>query len=230
MKNEQAQAKSFSQFGEDQLIWEYFGEKADGFFIEVGANHPIELSQTWLLEQHGWHGLLVEPLPHCCERLRAVRHQSIVCETAVGAPEEVGEATLYVAAADAWSKLGGASRDTPPANAIRVSVQTLESICREHKVQALDFLSIDVEGMEVSVLKGFDLATRRPALVLLEDHLETIDLCLYMWSTGYRLAKRSGCNNWWIPAGAAPPGQSFREKASLWNRILFRKPFSKLSR
>src|SRR5258705_11160446 len=88
---------SFAQNREDVIAWEYFDRKTDGFFVEVGANHPTELSQTWFLEQHGWKGILVEPLPACCEKLRAIRTNSVVCEAAAGAPEQVGEATLNVA-------------------------------------------------------------------------------------------------------------------------------------
>ena len=224
------QSRSFAQFGEDILAWEYFGRKTHGFFIEVGANHPTDLSQTWFLEQQGWGGLLVEPLPQCCRQLRQVRSRSIVCETAVGAPEQVGEATLHIAAADAWSRLSEPDRGTPVVADVRVPVRTLESLCQEHHVPRIDFLSVDVEGMELSVLRGFDLAERRPSLIVLEDHLDTIELCLFMWRAGYRLTKRTGCNNWWIPREARPLPQTWRERASLWNRILFRNTLSKLKR
>ena len=136
-----AESESVAQHGEDLIVWEYFGGKRDGFFIEVGAYDPKKLSHTWLLVQRGWRGLLVEPLPQCCEKLRAARPNSIVCETAAGAPEQAGETTFNVAKADAWSKMtpfggsGGTLRET-----IRVKVSTLDSLCREHNVQTIDFL------------------------------------------------------------------------------------------
>ena len=46
---------------QDELVWEFFGRRRAGFFLEVGANHPTQGSQTWLLEQNGWRGILVEP-------------------------------------------------------------------------------------------------------------------------------------------------------------------------
>src|SRR5205085_11315571 len=60
---------SYSQYGEDVLLWHYFGEKKNGFFVEAGANHPTKCSQTWLFEQNGWKGILVEPIPRNCEVL-----------------------------------------------------------------------------------------------------------------------------------------------------------------
>ena len=108
-----ASLESYAQNQEDILAWDYFDHKTDGFFVEVGANHPTELSQTWFLEQRGWKGILVEPLPACCEKLRAVRKNSIICEAAAGAPEQVGEATLNVAQSDVWSHLGEENKELP---------------------------------------------------------------------------------------------------------------------
>ncbi len=48
---------------ERQLVRKFFGD-TPGFFVEVGANHPIEGSQSWHLEQRGWRGILVEPQPN----------------------------------------------------------------------------------------------------------------------------------------------------------------------
>ena len=220
--------ETFAQNHEDIIAWDYFGQKTDGFFVEVGANHPTELSQTWFLEQRGWKGILVEPLPACCEKLRAVRKNSIVCEAAAGAPEQVGEATLNVAQSDVWSHLGEASKELPLAAQIKVAVRTLDSILDELHAPRVDLLSIDTEGMEIKVLRGFNLQKRRPALVLLEDHMETLDLYFYMRREGYKLIKRTGPNNWWVPAAAKALPITLQERLSIWNRIWFRHPRRRL--
>jgi len=219
---------SFAQNREDVIAWDYFARKTDGFFVEVGANHPTELSQTWFLEQRGWKGILVEPLPACCERLRAVRKNSAVCQAAAGAPNQVGEATLNVAASDAWSHLGEANQSLPVAARIKVAVRTLESILEEYRAPRVDLLSIDTEGMELKVLLGLDLPRRQPALVVLEDHMETLDLYFHMRRQGYRLVKRTGPNNWWVPAGAKAVPSTLGERFSVWNRIWFRHPRRRL--
>lgn len=220
--------KSFAQNREDLIAWEYFNRKLDGFFVEVGANDPTELSQTWFLEQQGWKGILVEPLPACCEKLRAVRKRSVICQAAAGAPEDVGEATLNVAASDVWSHLGDEDKSPPVTARIRVTVRTLESILDEHQVAGIDLLSIDTEGMELRVLRGLDLHRRRPALVLLEDHMETLDLFFHMRRQGYRLVHRTGPNNWWVPIGAKTIPRTLGERCALWNRLCFRYPRRRL--
>jgi len=220
--------ESFAQNQEDILAWEYFGHKTDGFFVEVGANHPTELNQTWLLEQRGWRGILVEPLPTCCAKLRAVRKNSLVCEAAAGAPEQVGEATLNVAESDVWSHLGEEDKGLPLAQRIKVAVRTLDSILDELKAPQIDLLSIDTEGMELNVLRGVDLGKRAPALILIEDHMETLDVYFYLRHQGYKLVKRTGANNWWVPVAARAIRMTLGERLSLWNRIWFRHPRRRL--
>jgi len=89
---------SYSQYGEDVVLWEYFGGKRDGFFLEAGANHPTTCSQTWLFEQQGWKGILIEPIGKNCENLRQHRPGSRVFQFALGAPEQRGRAQFKVAA------------------------------------------------------------------------------------------------------------------------------------
>src|ERR1043166_6956973 len=89
---------SFSQFGEDLLLWKHFGARRDGFFLEAGANHPTKCSQTFLFEQNGWRGILVEPIPQNCELLRQKRPRSRIFQFALGAPEQRGRAKFSVAA------------------------------------------------------------------------------------------------------------------------------------
>src|SRR5581483_1454482 len=220
--------QSFAQNGEDLVAWDYFERKTSGFFVEVGANDPTALSQTWFLEQRGWKGVLVEPIPACCDKLRSVRTNSIVVEAAAGAPEQDGEAMFNVAQSDVWSHLGDEDNNLPLSSRIKVKVRTLESILDEVGAPQIDLLSIDTEGMELKVLSGLNLHQRQPRLVLLEDHMESLDLFLYMKRQGYRLIKRTGPNNWWAPAGAKTLPRKMSERLSLWNRIWFKYPRKRL--
>jgi FkbM family methyltransferase len=212
---------SFAQNGEDLLAWNYFERKTDGFFVEVGANHPTRLSQTWFLEQRGWCGILVEPLPACCEELRALRKNSRVVEAAAGA--QTGEAVLNVAAADVWSHLGP-SNDTEVVARIRVAVRTLDDILTECQAPHLDLLSVDTEGMELEVLRGLNLEKHRPSLLLVEDHMDTLDVFFYLKRHGYKLIQRTPPNNWWVPADAKSLPMTLAARLSLWNLLWFRKP------
>ena len=97
--------QSYSQYGEDLILWDYFKGKPDGLFVEIGANHPTALNNTWFFEQRGWRGILIEPLPDRCRELRQLRHRSQIIEAALGAPENRGTAAFKVAAEQALSGL-----------------------------------------------------------------------------------------------------------------------------
>lgn len=215
---------SCAQHGEDLIVWEYFNRKRDGFFVEVGANDPVALSQTHMLEQQGWRGLLIEPIPSCCARLAAARPNSTVCEMAATAPEKRGTATLHIAEADAWSYLEGVSDRDMSAKKIKVKAETLETVLDLHQAPQIDLLSIDVEGAEIDVLRGLDLKKRKPSLILIEDHLDDLKIYRYLRGQNYFLGRRSGCNNWWFPQGAAVPPFSLGEKLGMWNEVWLKKP------
>lgn len=166
--------KSFSQFGEDALVWKHFGRRPNGFFVEVGANHPTELSNTWFLEQRGWSGILIEPLTEKCTLLREARKASRVFQVAIGAAEGRGLVELKIPSQDVCAMV----KVPKPKNMVAVKTETvrlatLDDILAEAGNPRIDFVSIDVEGMEMDVLRGFDLERHRPGLVMLEDHLTT---------------------------------------------------------
>ena len=71
---------------QDRAVWQFFGQKSQGFFIEVGANDPFGGSQTWLLEQNGWKGILIEPQQQFSQRLKAARPGSQVFGVACARP------------------------------------------------------------------------------------------------------------------------------------------------
>jgi hypothetical protein len=88
---------------------------------------------------------------------------------------------------------------------IEVAVQTLDEILREAGAPtAIDFVSIDVEGHEVDVLRGFDLTHWRPRLILIEDHVTNLSAHRALARAGYRLIRRTGLNGWYVPRAAAP--------------------------
>ena len=83
-------------------------------------------------------------------------------------------------------------------------MRTLDDILDEACAPApFDFLSIDVEGHELEVLSGFDLARWRPRLILIEDHVGNLDRHSFLKNSGFRLIRRCENNGWYVPRDAA---------------------------
>ena len=181
---------------EQSVVADYFRGRI-GLFVEVGAYQPIEYSQTYHLEQLGWSGILIEPLEDHAQALRANR-RARVFDVACGAPENHGiMMPMYVS--------GGLSTFRTTRNRSLLSSETklikmvtLDSILSLAGIEKIDLLSIDVEGLEVQVLRGFDMRRFKPRLVLLEDMAHDFTRHKFMRAQGYKRVRRTGNNSWYI--------------------------------
>ena len=209
---------------ETLLIWEFFDFATEGFFVEVGANDPKTLSVTWLLEKVGWRGILVEPLPDKSEALRKERPGSKVYEVAVSSEDNAGEADFFVKRALSSLQPNIKDERTVYDSVIRVKVVTLDSILEESNVSRLDLVSIDTEGTEHDVLRGFDIVKYKPSLILVEDVVYTLRVHDYLRKMGYRLFRRTGFNNWYVPMHSSRKTPAF-EKWKLFRKMYIGTPW-----
>ncbi|MFA7236962.1 MAG: FkbM family methyltransferase [Phycisphaeraceae bacterium] len=212
------------------LAQRFFDFRTSGCFIEVGANDPVKYSQTWQLEQDGWSGIPVEPVPELGDLLREKRPRSRVATVACGSPEQVGTATFHVSRNTQFSSLAGRHVDFNPdyVQSVPVQVMTLDQVIAQHAPGKIDFVSIDVEGMQLDVLRGFDLARHQPDLLLVEDHLIDFRTHRYLRRRGYQLVKRTGLNNWYVPRGRPFALTDARERFALWRKLWLRTPIRAL--
>lgn len=189
---------------EAALVRDFFGPTR-GYFVEVGANEPEKESQSFHLEREGWTGVLIEPQPDLAEKLRRMRRAQVF-EAACSSPDRAGSRmTLYVLGPYSSFDPDLAVTGLRPEQTIEVPVRTLDDILREAKApRPLDLLSVDVEGHELEVLRGFDFRYWHPRLILLEDHVTSLDKHRFLTRAGYRLMRRTGLNGWYVPADAAP--------------------------
>lgn len=204
MQAKAGELESYAQFAEDRILAEIFGERTEGWCVEIGANDGCTGSASYLFERRGWQCLLVEPIPALCEKIRKHRACKVVnC----AASSREGTARFFVAEGiEAVSTLdltpeheqlvrrsGGTIR------AIEVRTATLDSLLEEAGCAELDFITIDVEGHELSVLEGFDLGRHRPRVVILEDNsvAGNVDVKRHMAEHGYVHFRRTGVNEWY---------------------------------
>ena len=188
-----------SQRKENDLVWDFFAHKTNGFFVEVGANDPILFSQTWMLEQKGWSGVLVEPLEACCADLRRTRNAKVV-QVACAAPHQIGKAMFYVCGVRSSLVPNAFDPKVRYDTTETVQVVTLTDVLQQVAApEVIDFLSIDTEGTEGDVLSGLDLTRFKPRLILVEYFIYSLSLHRQLKAMGYKLIRRTKDNNWYIP-------------------------------
>lgn len=151
---------SYAQNLEDVLLWRALGHVTNGFYIDVGANDPVEHSVTKAFYDAGWRGISIEPLPSFHAAFLEQRPRDVNLAIAAGA--ENGELTLYdVPAVRGWASpeqsVAELHRlDGHEVAEITVPVRTLASVCEEYVDSEIHFLKVDVEGFEGEVLRGMD--------------------------------------------------------------------------
>jgi FkbM family methyltransferase len=191
--------ESYSQFGEDLFLAERFKDRNDGFFVDVGAYHPRQLSNTHALYRRGWRGINIDATPGSSKLFKMLRPRDINVEAAVSrssGPMEFcswglnAENTAYQPQIDGVSAVHGAGII---AKLTAVSLKELLEQLPE-RPERIDLLNIDVEGLDFDVLQSFDWQTYRPTIVIVEQFSHTItqvlatELYEFMITMDYRLA------------------------------------------
>lgn len=176
------QKYSYSQEGEDRILARIFGfNRNSGFYIDVGAFHPQEHSNTYLFYQKGWQGINLDARPGSMEIFKKIRPKDINLEIPISNTKQ--KLTYYIfnqLALNGFSKKLSHERDGMEmiggfkpkiVSQIELETSTLSEILDKYLPlnQTIDFLSIDVEGLDYEVLQSNNWDKYRPKIVLIED-------------------------------------------------------------
>ena len=198
---------SYAQNREDVRLYRAF-PRPHGFYIDVGAADPVEFSVTKALSDRGWRGINFEPQQYYFEKLVAGRLNDLnlkVCLsnqtgeiTLFEAPTHRGFSTVDPSVAAEWAAKGIESIS------MRVPTTTLAEVCEIHAPARIDFLKIDVEGHERSVLLGADFKRFRPTVLVIEateQNASTPNHHLWedvVFAADYRFAVFDGLNRFYV--------------------------------
>lgn len=198
--------ESYSQEGEDLLLTQLMGEIAlqAGFYVDVGAHHPTRFSNTWKFYQSGWRGINIDPTPGCMAEFEKLRPYDINLEMGISMYE--GERDFYCYNETALNGIDNDRREEL-ANShyklqdiIKINTKPLSSILDYHGIvlNAPNFLNIDVEGLEMEVLKSNHWKKYPFQWIMVEQRGEdatTLDQSepwLFLSSIGYQAVAFSG--------------------------------------
>jgi len=206
--------RSYAQFGDDLEVSAFFGPGFKGFFLDVGANNGIRDSNSYLLEQQGWRGVLIEANPSLVTEARANRPLAQVLNVAAFSTTNP-DGLPFHRVSKAGSNLDGLSGLDLDAHTrarileaggvieeVKVPTSTLNDVLQSYVAagQVIDFVSLDIEGAEFDALQGFDLLAYRPRLILIEDNSRGGDQRVpsYLRGRGYFRVHRTGWNDWYV--------------------------------
>ncbi|OBK43397.1 FkbM family methyltransferase [Mycobacterium sp. 1081908.1] len=211
----------FAQDGEDQVLTSLlFPSEEKGFYVDVGAHHPMRFSNTYLLYRKGWRGVNIDAAPGSMRLFRKYRPRDINIESGVGLVP--GTIPFYVfsdPAVNSFDQELSKSRDAEGPHRIKevvdVQVSPLSDLIRDHlPPPGMDYpsvLNVDVEGLDLEVLQSNDWTAFRPRYVLAETFNLTIDeavecpVSVFMASVGYRYMAKTVNTSFYQDSQASPP-------------------------
>ena len=193
---------SYSQNGEDVLLNRLFPE-GGGFYIDVGANDPVDCSVTKHFYDRGWRGINIEPEPAAFGRMVAGRPEDLNLN--LGISDSEGIIPFFEAPrANGWSTFSPQQAANLRAQQIEIierpiPVTTLAKVCEQHVRGPIDFLKVDAESHETAVMAGANWARWRPRVILIEAN------GMVHWEpgllrAGYHFALFDGVNRFYVRA------------------------------
>jgi FkbM family methyltransferase len=207
--------ESFSQSGEDlivRFICAILGI-GDITYLDVGANDPIELNNTYFFYLKGYRGVLVEPNVSLCEKLRKIRPEDTTLVAGIGVTEAAA-ADYYIMTYDGLNTFSKeeAEHQTKVSNGrvtvkevIKMPLLNINKVMEEHFGEAPTVLSVDTEGLDLAILKSIDYKRFRPKIICAETLVYgttkiITEIADFMSSQGYVVRGASFVNTVFVDA------------------------------
>lgn len=210
---------SYAQNFEDVILLRVLGGVSRGFYIDVGAQHPIHGSVTNAFYELGWRGINIEPVAQWFDELVKERPKDVNLRVAISDTEK--ELALYEVADTGLSTTTAryAERHQQEGRAVTrhtVACRTLDDVIADYDVGDIHLLKVDVEGAEGSVLKSISLNRHRPWVMVIEATEPNSQRPSYKdWeprilASGYEMVYEDGLNRFYLAEERADLKDAFR--------------------
>jgi FkbM family methyltransferase len=193
-------SKSYSQDGEDMILKTLFEQKKNykGFFVDVGAHHPVRFSNTKYFYKRGWNGINIEPTPSAIGAFKTFRTRDINLNIGVGPKKEklkfycFNEPALNSFSKEVSERIDQDATKYRIIKTLDIEVLPLGEVFDLYlpKEKKIDFLSIDVEGLDYQVLLSNNWEKYKPDVILVEenvdvDAIQDSPIYIYLKDKGY---------------------------------------------
>jgi len=167
----------YSQFGEDLIIGFIFRNLKIGkpTYIDIGANHPAKLNNTYLFYKNGSTGICIEPNPYLFKQIKDKRKRDICLNIGIGTKEDQ-KANYYIMSSDVLNTFSKEEAENLAATTnqkiekiIQIPLLPLNEVIKENfNGKTPNFISLDTEGFDFEILKSIDFDKFRPEVICVE--------------------------------------------------------------
>ena len=200
----------YSQYGQDQIVFELLGKPKTGVFIDIGANDGLTFSNSFLFEEKGWQGICIEPHPTIFIELQ--NNRKCHCVNACIADKDGWVNFLAVEGpshmlSGIYSFMDRHHRERIEKEIaehggnktlIKVEALTPATLLKRYSIIGIDFLSVDTEGCELPILHTFNFDENSARVISLENGTRSSSLFKFLSSRGYSLHKCIGCDELYV--------------------------------
>ena len=186
--------KYYSQYGEDKEIANFFKKKTRGYYCDIGCFHPIRYSNTFYLFKRGWQGTNIDVNQTSIDLFNIARpNDKNIC---AAISDKVEKAEVFIE--NLFSPLNTISPDHIKLfnnNKLKKKTYNIETkIINSLINHKFDFLNIDIEGLDIKVLKSINLKFYNPRLICIEvlNSKNETELSDYLMKYGYYFEKKMG--------------------------------------
>lgn len=220
---------SYAQCLEDYHLDRVFDSQRSGFYIDVGAGHPVADNVSYHFYLKGWHGLIVEPQARLSRLYATLRPRDHVIDHLVGAEE--GEVDFHIVdrlhgfSTIVEENARGASAFGAGFQTQKMRIRPLSTLLEQRGIKAVDFLKVDVEGAEPAVLDGMNWEQVRPKVLCIEAIAPgSMADTSGMWepqtlARGYQFAFSDGLNRFYVANEHAELAARFPTSPTPWESV-----------
>jgi FkbM family methyltransferase len=197
---------SYSQEGEDMVVQSFYDNKKKykGYYIDIGAHHPYRFSNTLYFYKKGWKGINVEPTPSVIKLFKIFRSRDINLNIGISSKKEklkfycFNEPALNGFSKELSEERNSTSERYKIIKELEIETYPLAEVLDKYLPagQQIDFLTIDVEGLDMQVLLSNNWEKYKPLHILVEDpldfeNLSNSEIYTFLGKQGYQLVAKT---------------------------------------
>ena len=163
---------SFSQEGEDMILSKLLEGVENGFFLDIGAHHPFRFSNTYKFYLKGWRGINIDAMPQSMDLFKKYRKEDINLEIPIAKEKKTmpfytyNEGALNTFSEELAKERGEAKK------IYQLEANPLSDILDKYlpsNIKNIDFMSVDVEGLDLEVLESNNWEKYKPTIIVIES-------------------------------------------------------------